>query len=239
MTTFGQLKTYIENKLIESYNTNSFKEELNFFKKNILENNTISKIYNGYDELSKPKNLSSDISTEYIQESVMLIQKLLKQKETLIEDICSKIDIKKYDNNYQDIDNMMYLTDQNQILERIESKNKIKKLLESTQVNDTKEHIDIPLSSMSTIAAKTIDKNYSNISDYDLKTLKEYFSLDNKEIMSEIEDCKKTILSKLDEKKTSSDSDLNETIDKTITKVKNTEYNLHSLYQLRELLIGL
>jgi len=63
MTTFGQLKTYIENKLIESYNTDSFKKELNFFKTNILENNVISKIYNGYDELSKPKNLSSEIST--------------------------------------------------------------------------------------------------------------------------------------------------------------------------------
>jgi len=239
MTTFGQLKTYIENKLIESYNTDSFKNELSFFKKNILENNIISKIYNGYDELSQPKNLNPEVSTEYIQESVTLIQKLLEEGNTIIEDISSKVDIKKYGNDYQDIDNMMYLKDQNQILERIESKNKIKNILESTQVKESKEYIDIPLSSMSTIAAKTIDKNYTNLSDYDLKTLKEYFSMNNKEIKSEIEECKTKILSKLEEKKTSSDSDLNETIDKTITKVKNTENNLHSLYQLKELLVGL
>ena len=175
MTTFGQLKTYIENKLIESYNTDSFKNELSFFKKNILENNIISKIYNGYDELSQPKNLNPEVSTEYIQESVTLIQKLLEEGNTVIEDISSKVDIKKYGNDYQDIDNMMYLKDQNQILERIESKNKIKNILESTQVKESKEYIDIPLSSMSTIAAKTIDKNYTNLSDYDLKTLKEYF----------------------------------------------------------------
>ena len=133
MTTFGQLKTYIENKLIESYNTDSFKE-LNFFKTNILENNVISKIYNGYDELSQPKNLNPEVSNEYINESVILIQKLLQEENTTIKkNISSNVDINKYGNDYQDIDNLMYLKEQNQILKRIESKNKIKNVLEQSQ----------------------------------------------------------------------------------------------------------
>lgn len=239
MTTFGQLKTYIENKLIESYNTDSFKKELNFFKTNILENNVISKIYNGYDELSQPKNLNPEVSNEYINESVILIQKLLQEENTTIKNISSNVDINKYGNDYKDIDNLMYLKEQNQILERIESKNKIKNVLEQSQVVESKEYINIPLSSMSTIAAKTIDKNYSDLSDYDLKTLKEYFSKSNQDLISEIDECKTQILSKLEDKKTSSDTDLNEAIDKTMTKVKNTDNNLHSLYQLKELLVGL
>ncbi len=239
MTTFGQLKTYIENKLTESYNTDSFKKEFNFFKKNILENNVLSKLYNGYDELTQPKGLSEEVSTEYIQESIILMKKLLNEGNLSIGNISSNIDIEKYGNDYVDIDNLMYLTDQNKILERIESKNKIEKIMESNKDNESKEYIKIPLSSMSTIAAKTIDKNYSNLNNNDLETIKEYFTKSNEDIKSDINECKSKILLKLEEKKTSSDSDLNETIDKTITKVKNADNNLHSLYQLRELLVGL
>ena len=63
------------------------------------------------------------------------------------------------------------------------------------KVVESKEYINIPLSSMSTIF-KTIDKNYSDLSDYDLKTLKEYFSKSNQDLISEIDECKTQILVK-------------------------------------------
>ena len=57
--TFGQIKSIIENSLIESYqNEKDFKKSLKEFKHNVLSNKAMSKIYSLYDQLSKPQNLS-------------------------------------------------------------------------------------------------------------------------------------------------------------------------------------
>ena len=58
MKNFGLLKTKIENVLLESYANDTFKNELKTFKKLVIENKNISKLFYLYDELSSPKSLS-------------------------------------------------------------------------------------------------------------------------------------------------------------------------------------
>jgi hypothetical protein len=52
MKNFGLLKTKIENVLLESYSNDTFKNELKTFKKLVIENKNISKLFYLYDELS-------------------------------------------------------------------------------------------------------------------------------------------------------------------------------------------
>ena len=57
--TFGQIKSIIEQNLLESYKDEKrFKQAIREFKQNILENKTISKIYSLYDDLSSPQGLN-------------------------------------------------------------------------------------------------------------------------------------------------------------------------------------
>jgi hypothetical protein len=55
---FGILKSKIENVLLESYKNNTFKDELKTFKKLVIENKNVAKIFYLYDELSSPKGLN-------------------------------------------------------------------------------------------------------------------------------------------------------------------------------------
>jgi alcohol dehydrogenase class IV len=101
--TFGQIKSIIENSLIESYkNEGEFKKSLREFKHNVLSNKSMSKIYSLYDQLSTPQGLSESDAKEYLEEGVNLIQKLLgsiKLPKTLSEST----------NEYSDIDTLVYL----------------------------------------------------------------------------------------------------------------------------------
>jgi hypothetical protein len=74
MTKFGILKSKIENVLLESYKNDTFKDELKTFKKLVLENKNVSKIFYMYDELNSKKGLSESYSREYIHECITLYE---------------------------------------------------------------------------------------------------------------------------------------------------------------------
>ena len=74
MTKFGILKSKIENVLLESYKNDTFKDELKTFKKLVLENKNVSKIFYMYDELNFKKGLSESYSREYIHECITLYE---------------------------------------------------------------------------------------------------------------------------------------------------------------------
>ena len=77
--TFGEIKSIIEKNLLESYsNPANFKKTLKEFKHNILENKSYSRLYSLYDDLSKPKNLSSEDAKEYLEEGISLIRQILE-----------------------------------------------------------------------------------------------------------------------------------------------------------------
>ena len=52
---FGLLKSKIEKNLLESYSKGKLAEEIKIFKKLVLENKTLSRLYYLYDELNSNK----------------------------------------------------------------------------------------------------------------------------------------------------------------------------------------
>ena len=57
MKPFGKIKTKIEKSMVKLYGKEGFKSHMKNFKKNILENKEISKIFYIYDDLSSKKGL--------------------------------------------------------------------------------------------------------------------------------------------------------------------------------------
>ncbi len=58
MIKFGNIKSKIEEKLLESYSKNTFKSEMKNFKSMVLGNKNISKLFYLYDEMSSNKGLN-------------------------------------------------------------------------------------------------------------------------------------------------------------------------------------
>ena len=87
------------------------------------------------------------------------------------------------DNNYTDIDTVVYNNSVRNLEEVLECKNNIKKLLgenkEDVKINES---VNIPLSSMLKIATNTFNKEYGDISEEDKKELKALLSLSKTEL---------------------------------------------------------
>ena len=142
--TFGQVKSIIEKNLIESYsNESDFKKSLKEFKHNVLSNKNISKIYDLYDQLSSPQGLNESDAKEFINEGVDLIRKFL-------ENIKLPKAISENENNYSDIDTLVYLA-KTSIKERLSAKKNIVKVLMSEKTIAEKT-ISLPIKSMVNIA---------------------------------------------------------------------------------------
>ena len=105
------------------------------------------------------------------------------------------------------------------------------------------EHItpfNLPLSSMVSIANKTLSKGFETLSEEEKKELNFYTSLKGKNLIEEIEKTKEVVLNKLKTNlNESSDSDLFNKIQKTIDKINESEKTLTSLYKLKQLEKGL
>jgi hypothetical protein len=187
--TFGQIKSIIENSLIESYqNEQDFKKYLREFKHNVLSNKTMSKLYTLYDQLSSPQGLSESDAKEFISEGLNLIQKLLplvKLPKTISE----------IENKYSDIDTLVY-TNKLSISERLDSKKNIVKILTS-ETKKVNESINIPIKSMVSIANQTL-RNY--IETMDESSKKEFFQLiseDSKTLESKFDLIRESAITKL------------------------------------------
>ena len=180
--TFGQIKSVVEKNLVESYNNSAhFKKTLREFKHNILENKNFSKLYSLYDDLYKPQGLSSEDAKLYLNEGIELIRHL-------IENVSLPKIGREVENNYQDLDNLVYFKNIN-LIERIGSKKKILEILKSntTPVNES---IEIPLKSMVHIANQTIQNYLENL---DESTKKKVFHI----LASRPEDLEKELLAKI------------------------------------------
>jgi len=227
--TFGQIKSIIENSLIESYqNEKDFKKSLKEFKHNVLSNKTMSKIYSLYDQLSTPQSLSESDAKDFLEEGINLIQKLLpsiKLPSTLSENV---------ENKYSDIDSIVYLNKLD-IHERINSKKNIIKLL--TSINGTiKESINIPLKSMVSIANQTL-KNYIDTLDENSK--KEFFliiSEDTASLETKFETIRESAVSKLQTILEKEDEfEMKTKLSETIDRIKNEKFDQMNFLKIKNL----
>ena len=201
-------------------------------------------IYYIYDDLSSNKGLNKDIVDDYISESLEKLKKLIDKNNKNIDLLDSWVNnvVSENTNNYSEIDSQIYTKNVTKNLENLlESKNKIKKVLLKKKIDTLNEGtIDIPISSMLQIATKTFNNEFSSLNEEEKKEFKEFISLDKVELKEEIDTTKTKIKDKLNlNLQESNDNELIETIQKTITKINETDYTLSSLYKLKQLEKGL
>jgi len=235
MTKFGILKSKIENVLLESYKNDTFKDELKTFKKLVLENKNVSKIFYMYDELNSKKGLSESYSREYIHECI-----------TLYENAVNKIlpaDLKKLNmwvrntksnNSYENIDNL-FSTDVLTIESRIKSKNLIMENLKKLPIVES-EGIALPLSTMVSVANKTIKNYIDGLNESDKKEIIKLLSEDDKELNVKFDTLKENVVDKLTAMKDSSeDNSVKSRINETLTKVLSEKYDKLTYFKLKSL----
>lgn len=226
--TFGQIKSIIENNLLESYkNESDFKKSLKEFKHNILNNKNISKIYDLYNQLSQSNGLNESDAKEYLDEGISLIQKLLLNVKL-------PITIFEIENKYSDIDTLVYFN-KIKLSERVQSKKNIIKVLMSENKIVT-ESINIPIKSMVSIANQTL-RTY--IDELDESTKKEFFKIiseDSKTLEVKFETIRENTINKLNsilEKE--EEFELKTKISETIDRVRNEKFDQLTFLRLKNL----
>lgn len=246
MKPFGVIKTKLETVLGRSYGKPEFKTNISNFKNLVLNNKQISEAYYLYDELSSKKGLNESVVDEYISESFEHLRSIIDTNKKKIEELNDWVDSllsEDIGNHYVDIDHQIYTKNVVKNLEKlVESKIRIRKQLMSSEKKIMEENrkLDIPLSSMLNIATKTFNKEFETLNEEEKKEFKYFTSLKGDKLTEEVENTKKNILSKLTTSlNESTDSDLNEKIQKTINKINESKNNVSSLYKLKQLEKGL
>ena len=227
--TFGIVKSIIENNLLESYkNEKEFKKTLREFKHNVLNNKSMSKAYTLYDQLSTPQGLNTDDAKEFLEEGILLLQRVLpniKLPRTISESV---------KNGYTDIDTLVY-TQKMSILERIKSKKNIVVILTSKPQN-VKESINIPVKSMVNIANQTLRNYLDTLDENSKKEFIQIVSEDTKILEEKFEVIRESAINKLETiMENENESEIKLRISETITKLKDEKFDQMNFLRLKNL----
>lgn len=227
--TFGEVKSIIEESLIESYkDSKNFKNVLKEFNTNILTNKSLSKLYSLYDDLSSEKSLSEKEAKEYLEEGISLIRVVLEKTKL------PKFSSKKIDNKYKDLDTLVYTKNLN-ISERVSAKNNLISNLTKSP-NSLKESINLPLTSMVSVANQTL-KNY--IETMDESTKKDFFKViksNQNDLEKEFGTIKESAINKLQTiLESENEFELKTKISETIDRLKNEEFNQMNFVRISSL----
>lgn len=234
MIKFGILKSKIEKVLLESYSNNTFKDELKNFKKLVLENKNISKIFYLYDELSSNKGLNENTVNDYIYECITMYENSInKIKPSDLNNLKSWTDNVKSENLYETVDGL-FSTDVLTIESKIRSKKLIKEsLMVSTPIN--KEIIKLPLATMVSVANKTITSYIDGLNESEKKDLMKFLSTDDSVLKENFETVKDELIVKLKTLQEGSDIDTLNRITETIEKIESEKYDKLSYFKLKNL----
>lgn len=232
---FGILKSKIEKKLLESYNSNNLTQTIKEFKKLVLENKKTSTLFYIYDELSTNKGFSNkEKANEYINECTKIFENCLNkitQKELQsLNEWTKKIETT---NNYENIDNIFYSNILN-----IESKIESKKIVVETLIkkNDSeKVQINLPIKTLVNVANTTISKHIERLDEESKNELKSILNGDIKELNEKYLNIKNEVLTKLNSLKENSDETTINKIDESIEKIKSEKFDRLNLYRLKSL----
>ena len=232
---FGLLKSKIENVLIESYKKNTFKEEMKIFKKLVIENKNITKLFFLYDQLSSPKGLEENVASEFMLESIIryenLINKIEPKKLIELHNWVGKITC---ENKYSDIDNLF----SQEVVDfdvRLKSKKTIKEGLK-TKPPTTKNEVKLPLSTMVNVANRTISNYIETLEESDKKELIKILSSDSTELEKEFEQIKEDVVKKLTTLKESvEDNETKTKVDETLEKINSEKFDKLSYFKLKNL----
>jgi len=234
---FGVLKSKIENVLLESYKKNTFKDELKTFKKLVIENKNVAKIFYLYDELSSPKGLNESYVNEFINESVKLYEKSIsKITKSELKELNEWVKNSTVENSYSKIDDL-FTSDVLTIESRIKSKKLISETLRKLPITTTTtKSIELPLSTMVSVANKTIKNYIDGLNESDKKELISLLSEDDSTLTEKYNSLKENVVEKLNNMKESSDDNsVKSRIDETLSKVLSEKFDKLSYFKLKGL----
>jgi hypothetical protein len=227
---FGQLLSKIEGLMINSYVNETTKLELRNFKKLVLENKNASTMFYIYTELSKKNGYDKTLAEAYINESLRQVEKLLPKLNTQkieywVKDVVSE-------NNYKDIDNLIY-NSPDKIMENVESrKTLIKNLSETTEVRTA---IQLPMETLMNIANREISSYIENLDEDSKRDLSKVLMTEDVELSKEFEDLKVKTIHSLSNINESMDDITIKKLQETINQIKGEEFskiNYVKLYNL-------
>jgi hypothetical protein len=227
--TFGQIKSNIEYRLIESYkNEKEFKKILKEFKETVLTNKTFAELFSLYDDLSKPQGLSEEDANEFVNEGITLIKELLSSAKL------PKVVKNLTENKYTLIDNLVYAR-KNNLVERVVNKKKLVKTISESKTELT-ESVKLPLNSMVKIANQTLNTYIQNLDESSKKELMNILKEDVSTLESKFVSLQETAKEKLTailEKE--SDIKTKSTLSETISKIKSEKFDHLNYFRLKTL----
>lgn len=227
--TFGAVKSLIEKNLLESYkNEKEFKKTLREFKHNVLSNKSMSKAYTLYDQLSTPQGLSEQDAKYFIEEGINILNKVLPTVK-----LPSNVS-EKTQNNYSDIDTLVYSQRIN-LIERVNAKKNLIKILTSSK-DSIKESVNIPISSMVAVANQTIRNYIETLDENSKKEFIQIVSEDTKVLENRFETIRESAISKLNnilEKEEA--QEMKTRISETIDKIKLEKFDQLNFLKLKNL----
>lgn len=228
----GELKSKVEEKLILSYKKGTFKTEIHNFKKHILENKSLSKIFYLYDEISENKGFTESFATEFLNESLNSFKEIEKNIKNL-EKVETWVKNIQVENKYKNVDNFLY-NDVTKLEEKIKSKINLTENLKKKPV-ETKGNINLPISTMVNVANKTILNHIESLNESDKNEFFKLLSKDKKQAENEFNQLKENVISKLNVLSVDSDLETKTKIQETIEKVTDDKFSLVTLVQLKNL----
>lgn len=236
--TIGQIKSAIEKKLLESYTNNTFSNEIKIFKKLVLENKNMGKLFYLYDELNSKKGLNESVVDTYINECITLFENTIN-KINPDEFIPLKNWVRntKTDNLYENIDNL-FSYDVTKIDMKIQSRKLVSEHLKK-QSDVSKEVINIPLSSSLNIANKVLSQHIEDLSESEKKELIGIITTSDNELKDKFNILKENTISKLLVLKESSDDETSSKIEDTIEKIRFESFDKLNYYRMKVLLESL
>jgi len=235
MIKIGLLKSKIEKLMLESYSKNSFKEEMKNFKKLVIENKNVSKLFYLYDELNSNKGLNESVVDDYINECITVYENVINKITTKeLVKLNEWVRNVKSENEYTIIDNL-FSNDVLTIESRILGKKQLKESLK-IKPSSKKEVLNLPLSAMVNVANKTITNFIENLTESEKNELIGYLKSDDKELEVKFNDLRESVKSKLSVMKDNSEDFQTKTrIDETLEKVQNEKYDKFTYFKLKNL----
>lgn len=234
----GVLKSRVEKLLSESYGKGTFKEEIKNFNRNVLSNKNISKLFFLYDELSTNKGYDQKLAEDFVFESITMFENIINKTDKRdLEKLKKWVISVNSHNQYTDIDNLFYNSGDVLHLEnKVRSKKIIVEGLKKTQVNENKETILLPLSSMVRVANKSIEDFISNLNESEKKELNLLLKEDESVLVERFQNLKDEAVVKLVVVlEGESDESVKNTINETIDNIKSKKFDRLEYFKLKNL----
>lgn len=226
---FGKVKTIIENNLSESIKDKKiFKENIKNFKKHILADKNLSKLYVLYGDLSKPRGLSESAAKTYLDEGINWGKKLITKSKIPI--ILNKIN----ENQYENLDKLIYETTNN-LDELIVIKESILKvLMQPIPINENK--VNIPISSMVKVVNNKINEYVNSLNEETKKEILALMKEDRHKLNSDFNFLKEDTEKKLLQiSLTETNEEVKSKILKAIEKIKSDNFDILNYYEIKSL----